>query len=173
MTGRRSHGRLSALNRVVHQGTRDLEARDELTAALAEYRQALTYDPSNGRAIDRLTVIEHEIRERTTASLPRRHAVAPVGLQPLSPLLDPSSQEPLHIQFEDASLKDILNFIGDATGIAVVYDEQFQDRSYSVQLNGVTLEEALDVILTANQYFYKVLYPRGIRVTSGTVSRAR
>ena len=152
---------------------RELEAGDELTAAQAEYQQALTYDPSNGRAIDRLTAIEREIRERKTASLPRRHAVAPVGLQPLTPLLDPSSQEPLHIQFRDASLKDILNFIGDAAGIAVVYDEQFQDRSYSVQLDGVTLEEALDVILTANQYFYKVLYPRAIRVTSGTVSRAR
>ena len=152
---------------------RDLEARDEPTAALAEYRQALTYDPSNGRAIDRLIAIEREIREWKTALLARRQAVAPIGLPPLPPLLDLGSQEPIYIQFRDASLKDILNFIGDAAGITVIYDEQFQDRPYSVQLDGVTLEEALDVILTANQYFYKVLYPRGIRVTSGTVSRAR
>jgi len=144
---------------------RELEARDELTAALAEYRQALTYAPSNGRAIDRLTAIEREIRERKTASLRRRHAVAPVGLQPLPPLLDPSSQEQLHIQFRDASLKDILEFIGNATGINMVYDQQFQDRSYSVQLDGVTIEEALNLILTANGYFYKVLQPRSIVVT--------
>ncbi len=143
---------------------RDLEARDELTAALAEYREALTYAPSNGRANDRLTAIEREIRERKTASLPRHHAVAPVGLQPLPPSLDPSSPEPLHIQFRDASLKDILDFIGNATGINVIYDQQFQDRSYSVQLDGVTIEEALDFILTANGYFYKVLQPRSIIV---------
>ncbi len=143
---------------------RDLEARDELTAALAEYREALTYAPSNGRAIDRLTAIEREIRERKTASLPRHHAVAPVGLQPLPPSLDPSSPEPLHIQFRDASLKDILDFIGNATGINIIYDQQFRDRSYSVQLDGVSIEEALDFILTANGYFYKVLQPRSIIV---------
>jgi len=143
---------------------RDLEARDELTAALAEYHQALTYDPSNGRAFDRLTAIEREIRERKTELLPRRQAVAPIGLPPLPPLLDLGSQEPIHIQFRDASLKDILTFIGDAAGITVIYDEQFQDRSYSVQLDGVTIEEALNLILTANGYFYKVLQPRSIIV---------
>ena len=80
-------------------------------------------------------------------------------------MLDPSSQEQLHIQFRDASLKDILEFIGNATGINMVYDQQFQDRSYSVQLDGVTIEEALNLILTANGYFYKVLQPRSIVVT--------
>ena len=46
----------------------------------------------------------------------------------------------------------------------MIYDQQFQDRSYSVELDGVTIEEALDLILTANGYFYKVLRPRSIFV---------
>lgn len=79
-------------------------------------------------------------------------------------MLDPASRELLSIRFVDASLKDILDFIGNATGINVIYDSQFQDRSYSVQLDGVTIEEALDLILTANGYFYKVLSPRTISV---------
>ena len=52
-----------------------------------------------------------------------------------------------------------------ATGINVIYDSQFQDRLYSVALDDVTIEEALDLILTANGYFYKVLSPRSVAVS--------
>ena len=72
---------------------------------------------------------------------PQVEAPSTLGTQP--PLLDPASQEPLRIRFVDANLKDILDFIGNATNINVVYDSQFQDRPYSVQLDGVTIEEAL------------------------------
>ena len=82
--------------------------------------------------------------------------------------MDPASAEPLRLQFTDAGLQDILDFIGNATGINVTYDQQFQDRAYSVRLNGVTIEEALDQILTANQYFYKVINSRSLIVVPDT-----
>ena len=87
------------------------------------------------------------------------------GRTALPPLLDPASRELLSIRFVDASLRDILDFIGNATGINVIYDSQFQDRLYSVALDDVTIEEALDLILTANGYFYKVLSPRSVAVS--------
>ena len=153
---------------------RELEMRDELAAARAEYEKARGYDPSNGQTRDKIAAIEYKIRaRRETPPVPRPPMDVPAELDTQHLLLDPSSREPLNLQFADASVRDILDFIGNATGINVVYDSQFQDRSYSVQLDGVTLEEALDVILTANQYFYKVVTPRAVRVTSGTVSRAR
>ncbi len=37
------------------------------------------------------------------------------------------------------------------TGINVTYDRQYQDRQYTVQLDGVTLEQALNQILSVNQ----------------------
>ncbi len=147
---------------------RDLEARDELAAALAEYQKASGYDPSNSHTTDRLAAIEREIPDRLEASLPRLPVEAPAGLETQPPLLDPSSREPLRIRFTDASLRNIPDFIGDATGINVIYDQQFQDRSYSVQLDSVTIEEALELILTANQYFYKVLNPRSIVIAPET-----
>ena len=148
---------------------RDLEARDKLVAALAEYERALVYDPSLGAARDRITALEREISEPNTLEAPPRRPGSSAGLRTAPPLLDPSSRERLDIRFSDASLRDILDFIGDVTGINVIYDEQFQDRTYSVELNGVTLEEALDVILTANQYFYVVLNGRAIGVRSEPV----
>ena len=50
------------------------------------------------------------------------------------------------------------------TGINVTFDQQFQDRAYTVTLDGVTLEQALQQIMTANQKFYKVTDPRTIIV---------
>ncbi len=143
---------------------RAFQAHDELAAALAAYQKASEYDPSNSQTLDRLAAIEREIRDRSEPSVARPQVEAPSTLGTQPPLLDPASQEPLRIRFVDASLKDILDFIGNATGINVVYDSQFQDRPYSVQLDGVTIEEALDLILTANGYFYKVLSPRTIGV---------
>jgi general secretion pathway protein D len=68
------------------------------------------------------------------------------------------------IRFNQASLRDILNSIAMSTGINVTFESTFQDRQYSVQLEGVTLEEALQQILAANQLFYKVVNPRMVMV---------
>ena len=162
--------RLNA-SRVHLAAARDFETRDELAAALLEYRQASEYDPSNGQAIAKIAAIERSIRERIEAARPRpaieaMRAQARLETQP--PLLNPASREPLRMQFDDASLQDILDFIGDATGINVTYDQQFQDQSYTVELDGVTIEEGLDQILTANQFFYKVLNPRTIIIIPDT-----
>ena len=148
-----------------------LEEHGELTHAVREYRRAGELDPSNSYATGKARELEQAIRDSIEASRPR----APIEqmrerarLEGLPPLLDPASGEPLNLRFVDASLQDILDFIGNATGINVTYDQQFQDRAYSVQLDGVTIEEALDQILTANQYFYKVLNPRSLIVVPET-----
>ncbi len=142
---------------------REFRARDELVAARAEYRKAAGYDPSNSQTIERLAAIDREIRDRTEAAVFRFPPETPTKLA-APPLPDPASRQPLEIHFSEASLREILDFIGNAIGITVVYDEEFQDRAYSVHLDGVTIEEALEVILTANGYFYKVLPPRSIIV---------
>ena len=52
------------------------------------------------------------------------------------PMLNPASREPLIVRFNAASLRDILNSIGNATGINVTYDRDVQDRAVTVQLDG-------------------------------------
>ena len=150
---------------------REYEAQDELPAALAEYRRATEFDPTNGQLIAIVASLERKIRTLVEASRPpsamdQLREQARLDSQP--PLLDPASGEPLDFQFSNASLRDIVDFIGDATGINVTYDQQFQDRAYSVQLAGLTIEEALDQILTANQHFYKVLNARSLIVVPDT-----
>ena len=150
---------------------RELEAQDELPAALAEFRRASEFDPTNGQLIAIVSSLERQIRTLVEASRPpsateRLREQARLDSEP--PLLDPASGDPLGFQFSNASLRDILDFIGTATGINVTYDQQFQDRSYTVRLEGLTIEEALDQILTANQHFYKVLNARSVIIVPDT-----
>ena len=167
-----------ALHRAMINAAREHYARArarEETGALAdavrEYRRAGELDPGNNDALYRAAELERAIRDRMEVARPRapiedmrdvaRRETAP-------PLLDPASAEPLSLRFVDQSVQDILDFIGNATGVNINYDQQFQDRQYSVQLDGVTVAEALDQILMANQYFYKVLGPRNVIVAPDT-----
>lgn len=150
---------------------RELEAQDELPAALAEFRRASELDPTNGQLIAIAASLERQIRTLVEASRPRsatEQLREQARLDSEPPLLDPASGDPLGFQFSNASLRDILDFIGTATGINVTYDQQFQDRAYTVRLEGLTIEEALDQILTANQHFYKVLNSRSVIIVPDT-----
>jgi general secretion pathway protein D len=146
---------------------RVFEARAQLDEALREYRRASEYDPPNRQVAAKVLELERRIRDQMEAAKPRpsiqqlretaRQGAAPPPLANLNTVVDP-------IRFNQASLRDILNFIGQATGINVTYESTFTDRSYSVQLENVTLGEALQQIMAANQLFYKVVNQRTILV---------
>ena len=155
-----------------------LEGAGELSAALAAYRRAYAFDPSNEQAAVAVANLQRVLRERLEAARPaapmetlreqaRRDAAPPV--------LNPASDEPLSLEFTDASLRDILDALGAAAGITVTYDEQFQDRTASVRLTGVTFAQALDQVVTANAAFYKVVSPTSspTRRRSGPPTKSR
>ena len=157
--------------RVHFAAAQELESRDDLTGALLEYRRASELDASNGMAAVKVGALERAIRDLVEAARPpppieALRAQARLETQP--PLLNPASREPLRLAFTDASLRDIMDALGDASGINVTYDEQFQDRSYTVELGGVTFEEALDQILLANSFFYKVVNDTTIIIVPDT-----
>ncbi len=150
---------------------RAFEAQDNLSAALREYRVASELDASNSEVAARAARLDLLIRERIEAARrpppieamrgqARRETAAP-------PLLNPVSRDPLVLDFR-GSLQDLIDVIGDLTRINVSYDEQFQDREVTIRIDGLTLEETLDHVLTINQSFYKVLNSRAIMVIPET-----
>ena len=144
---------------------RQLEKQDQLDLALVEYRRALDLNNGSQLLTAKIAELEQKVRERIEASRPKP-AITQLQQQARTinqpPLLNPASPEPRDWTFNNASLKDILNFIGTATGINVTYDSSFVDRPYNVNLKGVTVEQALNSILSANQYYYKVIDPKTI-----------
>ena len=147
-----------------------LEARGQLDEALRQYRRASEYDPTNRQVANKVLEVERRIRDQNDAARPQPTIAqlrerARQGGPP--PLLNLTTVIP-GLRFVNTSLRDILNFIGMATGVNITYDRDFQDRAYTMQVDNITLEEALNQIMAANQLFYKVVNERTIMVIPDT-----
>ena len=148
------------------------EARGELEDSLREYRRASDFDPPNRQLAAKVIEMERRIRDQYEAQ-PRSNIAqlreqarqaAPAPLIKLNEVLP-------ELRFNNTSIRDILNFIAAATGINITYDRDYQDRAYTVQLTGVTLEQALTQILSANQLFYKVINQNTVMVIPDTAQK--
>jgi general secretion pathway protein D len=152
---------------------KDFEEKGELDAALREYRRASEYEPANRQLAAKVATLDRSIREKIeSARPPSRMDVMRERARRTSaePILNPASREPLVFNFPSASVRDILNFIGSASGINVTFTGDYRDPpAYSVKLEGVTVEEALQQVLSANALFYKVLNERTILVVPDNV----
>jgi type II secretory pathway component GspD/PulD (secretin) len=143
---------------------RRFEEAGQLDDALREYRRASEYDPPNRLLASKVTEIERKIRDTIEAARPR-----PAVPQPARPGSAPAPLANLNatvsgLKFNQASLRDILNTMGDAAGVNITYERDFQDRTFSVQLDMVTLGDALLQVLTATGNFYKVVNQRTILI---------
>ena len=117
--------------------------------------------------------IERTLRERIEAATPRPEIerLREQAARRTASRAQPDHPEPLIVNFVNASIRDILTFIGKYTGINVTFDRDFQDRPITVKLEGVTLEQALQQIMLTNQLFYKVLNERTIIVAADSTQK--
>jgi general secretion pathway protein D len=152
---------------IVHlDAARVAEARGNLDDALREYRRASEFDPPNRQIATKVADLERTMRDQNEAARPRnsvqqmREQARQGGPPPLFNLNTVMAP----IRFNQASLRDIFSSIAKGTQINITFDSTFQDRVYTLDLVDVTLEQALNQIVTANQLFYKVMDPKTILV---------
>lgn len=153
---------------------KQFEAAGQPEEALRSYRKAQEFEPSNRQLAVRAGELERQIRDKmeATAARPEIDKLREQARRStVEPLLNPASRDLLGIHFTNAGIRDVLNFIGASTGINVTYDRDFQDRSITVNLEGVTLEQALQQIMVANVLFYKVLNERTIIIAADTTQK--
>jgi type II secretory pathway component GspD/PulD (secretin) len=163
-----------AASRMHFDRGRALEDQGQLEAAILEYRKTSEYDPSNRQAVQRAAELERVVRDRAEAARPKPkidQLRERARKEAQAPLLNPASRAPLDVRFTNANTQDILNFIGNATGINVLYEKDFRPAPFTVQLEDVTLEEALSQIMMANQLWYKVINERTILVIQDNVQK--
>ena len=162
---------MQAASRSHLEKAHDFEQKDQLEAALGEYKQASDYDPSNRTATAKVTELDRIIRDRIEAARPKP-AITQMRERArqnsAEPILNPASREPLNFRFNNVSVRDILTTIGNAAGFSVSFDREFADRPTTVQLDQIPLEQALNQIMTMNQLSYKVLSERSIFVFQDT-----
>ena len=146
---------------------RALESQDQLAGALAEYRLAADLEPSNTLSITKALEIERRIRDQIEANRPsprmeemQRQARASSPI----PALDPRTRVPI-INYPSAAVRDILTAMSTVTGINFTYDQNLEgqlSRPYSISVQDVPLEEALNQVLSANTLTFKVLNQKTI-----------
>jgi len=131
------------------QKARNLAAAGKKEEALAEYRTALSYDPGNRTIIAearRLASEEPEKEEREETEIE-----PPVKLQ--------VGQEKLRLNFvhDRVMLKSIFEALGKHAQVNILFDEQFKNIPFSVDLTDRTFEQALDSLCMATKNFYRVI----------------
>lgn len=143
----------------VEQGRKDLNS-GQLEMALAEFQRAATVDPSNDAAEQEVKKTLELMSARTAAST-SKNAVPNTPsfdsqLLAAPPELKPLSREPINFRAtEDA--RTVFETIGKLAGLNVLFDPDFVSRRISVELPGVTLEQALDAVSLESKAFWKPL----------------
>ena len=147
---------------------RQFEASGQPEEALRAYTKAMEFEPSNRTIAAKAAEIERMLRDRLEASTPRPEIerMRQQARRSVEPVLSPTNPEPLIVNLINTSLREILSFIGNYSGINVTFDRDFQDRSITLKLEGVSLEQALQQIMISNQLFYKVMNERTIIVSA-------
>jgi type II secretory pathway component GspD/PulD (secretin) len=155
---------------------RDLEAQDQLSGAVAEYKLAADLDPSATLALTKAIELDAKIRAMVEASRPkpriddlRQQAQQNTGI----PKLDPRTRvQSMHYP-NGVAVRDLLRTIQDLTNINITYDsglDGFLNRPYPLDVQDISLEEVLNQIFTANQLTFKVINQRTIFVYNDTPS---
>lgn len=156
--------RFKAAATIVHQGVK-LRDDGKLQEALAQFQKAIQIDPSLFIAQQELKKTLQMINDAVNPppqaagpphSLERRlqEAGGPVELAPISNV-------PITVKLTEDS-KVIYQTIGQLAGVNVLFDPDYTSRRIKVELNGVTLQEALEITALESKTFWRP-------VTSNTI----
>jgi len=116
--------------------------------AMKEYEIALSYDPSN-------RIIAEEARilaEKDETKKPKE-----VEMEP--PVKLDVSDEKVHLSFlnDQVYLRSIFEALGKHSGINILFDDQFDDKPFSIDLSGMNFEQAVSALCLASKNFYRII----------------
>ena len=158
----------------VKQGTK-LREKGDLQGAAAEFQRAATIDPSNDAASQELSktlqMIAEKNRQTDNQASPESEDTSSVYAS-APPELKPISRAPINIKAADDA-KVIITTIGKFAGVGVIFDQDFTARRITVDLNNVTLEQALAVACIQSKAFWKPMTENTIFVTQDTTQKHR
>jgi general secretion pathway protein D len=161
----------------VHQGQLLVKA-GKLQEALTDFEQALAIDPSSFIAQQEANKVRLLIQKSqnpaavqpqssTESDIEKRmeQATGPVELAPIS-------QTPITLNLtQDA--KTVYESIGKLAGINVLFDPDYTSRKIKVDLNGVTLEQALQITALESKTFWRPVTPNTIFVAADTAAKRK
>ncbi len=160
----------------VHQGEVLMKA-GKLQEALTDFEQALAIDPSSfiaqqqankTRLLIQKTLNPAPPAPTTESGLTKRmeEATGPVELAPIS-------QTPITLKMLNEDAKTVYETIGKLAGVNVLFDPDYTSKHIRVDLNGVTLEEALEITALESKTFWRPVTPNTIFVAADTPAKRK
>src|SRR5271169_747399 len=150
-------GRFEAAASIVHDGQK-LRDDGKLDEAVAAFQKALAIDPSLFIAKQELNrtlkLINDQRNPQPQAAGPPAGLSRKVHDAPGPVELAPISNIPITVKLTDKS-DTVYRTIGQLAGINVLFDPDYTPRQIKVELNGVTLEEALEITALESKTFWR------------------
>src|SRR5712691_1731457 len=149
----------------------------KLDEALAEFQKAVEVDPSSPIAQQEIRRTQQMI-DAAKAPGPKASAPSPSGLEqrvqeaqgPVE--LAAISNIPITLKLTEDT-KVIYETVGKLAGINVLFDPDYTSRRVKIELNGVTLEQALEIIALESKTFWRPVTPNTIFVASDTPAKRK
>jgi len=159
--------RFSAAAVHVERGEKLRDQRD-YTGALTEFLRALEIDPSNDLASQDIKATRDKLNAQNpgTAQGPRTSDEALEDLGAPAEL-KPISNEPLTLHMVEDS-KIVYQAVGKAAGVNVLFDPSYTSKRIQVDLNNVTLYDALRIVATVSNTFWRPVTSNTIFVAENT-----
>ncbi len=153
----------------VHRGQLLREA-GRLDEALAEFQKAAEIDPSSAIAKQEIQVTNRMIEAAKSpgaTSAPNEPSVLEKRLQQAGGPVELGAipNIPMTIK-ETADSKVIYETIGKLAGINVLFDPDYTSRQIKVDLNSVSLEEALEIVALESKTFWRPVTPNTIFIAA-------
>src|SRR5215813_3132452 len=151
----------------------DLRQKGDLQGAAGEFQRAATIDPSSAVAVQELRGTIDQMNDAArkqdeAAQGPNNAVEADLAAGP--PELKPLSDAPVSLKMVN-DVKIIFDTIAKQAGINVIYDPDFPARRISVELNNVTLQQALDIVSIQSKTFWKPVTENIIFVAQDTTQK--
>jgi general secretion pathway protein D len=155
----------------VHKGQL-LRDQGQLDEAMKEFQLALMIDSSSGIAQQELKrtqrLIDKAQQPATPTSRAPQEGLSEAAQNMAGPvLLAPISPTPLTLKLAEDS-KTIYETIGKLAGINVLFDPDYTSRRIKVELNQVSLEQALRIVALQSHTFWRAVTPNTIYIAQDT-----
>jgi general secretion pathway protein D len=153
-----------------------LREKGDLQGAVSEFQRAQVLDPSNPAADQEVKRTIDLIAEKSRAAQAQDEEPIMENGQPAlasrPPELKPLSRAPINLKMSNDA-KVIFDTIGKLAGLTVIYDPDLQARRIPVELNNVTLEQALDIVSLESKTFWKPVTENIIMVVPDQTQKRR
>ena len=161
----------------VHQGQL-LRQAGQLQVALKMFQEAAAIDPSSFIATQEIKRTQDMIQKAQAAG---KEVPPPTPMGPLGKMLEqaggpvelaPISNTPITLKMTEDS-KVAYETIGKLAGINVLFDPDYTSRRIHIELNGVTLQQALEIVALESKTFWRPVTPNTIFVAADNPAKRK